>query len=852
MHVTRRLFVVLALCAAASGISAQDVEMLGRRYGTVPPAAYFQQRARDPNAYNFTRGRAAPGRMLERQRALAAGGVPGAASLNGPARLSPINDPVEGTFLIPVLLGQFSDSPATPPFSRATIQQEYFDAPTTSITAYYDEVSRGSVVLTGDTRNWVGWGNSMTQAAVTQNQSSLLCCGIGNWIKLLIDLQGGVNWGLYDNDGADGLPNSGDDDGYVDALAVIHPTMGAECGGTGSSGRIWSHKWALSFASNSGPKVTNSPSNAPGVPFIRIDDYFVQGAVQCGGSGLNEIGVFTHEAGHAFGLPDLYDTRSSGAHNGAGNWDLMASGAYGCTGQTPSRPCHMGAFTKAMLGWVDVTALPGDSDLGTLTLPPVESTGSVYLVYAGDGSGEYFLLENRQRMGFDQELFAEGLLVWQIDANALETRWFNNEVNASNHMAVWLRQADGCDDLGRTSSAAPPGCDAPGRRGDEGDPFPGASGNTAFHAGSNPGSISFPGTGTGLTVLDIAGVGNDVSFRALTRFTDLTLTVTGTSSATGIFTVDGDAVPAPPGNVVTSAPFEVRTVEAAGGEVLQEGVRSAFVEWTDAPNEPRVRLLQTPMNDTEYVAAYGGTQYELRVDLAGGVNGVAPGTIQTTPASPDLWFAPSTVVQLSAVPQTGFAFLAWTGALVGQSNPGSVVMNGPVLGGANFQLVYNVADVELSITATEAQDVQLVAESGTAPIHWTITAGSLPGGLTLSTAGRLTGAALDAGSFPVTVQALDGLGLAASATLTLDVEEPVLTVEALASHFLLSGPQLSGLQEVFLDRFGNGLDGFDLGDFRAWLLAHPALPLSAALTAPTSNPTPVRIPMRLHFKAEEP
>ena len=64
-----------------------------------------------------------------------------------------------------------------------------------------------------------------------------------------------------------------------------------------------------------------------------------------------------------------------------------------------------------MLGWVTVVTLPLDTDLGTLTLPPVETSGTVYLANAGDGSGEYFLLENRQEIGYDRGLRSEGLLV---------------------------------------------------------------------------------------------------------------------------------------------------------------------------------------------------------------------------------------------------------------------------------------------------------------------------------------------------------------------------------------------------------------------------------------------------------
>jgi hypothetical protein len=134
---------------------------------------------------------------------------------------------------------------------------------------------------------------------------------------------------------------------------------------------------------------------------------------------------------------------------------------------------------------------------------------------------------------------------------------------------------------------------------------------------------------------------------------------------------------------------------------------------------------------------------------------------------------------------------------------------------------------------------------------WSVLAGPLPTGLVLSPSGRLTGASLDLGSFPVSVEATDALGLTAAATLTLVVAEPAIPVADLASTFLLGGPSLSAMQQAFLDHQGNQSGGFDLGDFRSWVLAHPTLPLSAAI-APASEPTMVVLPLRLEKRSEGP
>ncbi|MDI6794221.1 MAG: hypothetical protein QME81_15390, partial [bacterium] len=85
---------------------------------------------------------------------------------------------------------------------------------------------------------------------------------------------------------------------------------------------------------------------------------------------------------------------------------------------------------------------------------------------------EYFLLEYRQRRGYDQDLPAEGLLIWHID---LGVGWGNK----NGHYRVELVCADGKLDPD------------PIRGNHAGDPFPGSTNTTSFTAslydGSDPG-----------------------------------------------------------------------------------------------------------------------------------------------------------------------------------------------------------------------------------------------------------------------------------------------------------------------------------------------------------------------------
>ena len=323
----------------------------------------------------------------------------------------------------------------------------------------------------------------------------------------------------------------------------------------------------------------------------------------------------------------------------------MGSGSWGCgaTGFDPARPCHMSAWSKHVLQWVEVDTLAPGQDLN-MVLPPVISGGRIALVEARDGSGEYFLLENRVRQGFDLNLFGEGLLVWHVDPAWLDTYWpWNTVNNNSTHLGVWLRQADGLGQLENPGSG--------GNRGDAGDPFPGATGNPAFHAGSVPQAYTHGGDASGLTLLDIERLGEDVAFRTLTRFQTLTVRTVGESTG-GLLAVDGVGLPGSAASL-SSAPFQSHLVEAAAGEPLGPGRRRAFDGWTDDPQAPRERLVQTGLTDAVYEARYTQEQVQLDVPLSGGRYDVAPGTLVSNPASADLWFPESTVVSLQAVPTPG-------------------------------------------------------------------------------------------------------------------------------------------------------------------------------------------------------
>jgi len=223
---------------------------------------------------------------------------------------------------------------------------------------------------------------------------------------------------------------------------------------------------------------------------IKINDYLIVPAIES--NKMVEIGVVCHEFGHALGLPDLYDRDDeNGISEGVGNWCLMAGGSWGGDGSSPELPCHMSAWCKEVMGWIEPVVL--DENAYQQLIPAVLDTPLVYKLWtkgnikpftydSGAGLGltadvgeEYFLVENRQQKGFDIKIAGSGLLIWHVD-NTVGRRQNDDE----KHKLVDLEEADARQDL-----------DFARNRGDDGDMYPGKSVNRFFNRTSNPNSLDY-------------------------------------------------------------------------------------------------------------------------------------------------------------------------------------------------------------------------------------------------------------------------------------------------------------------------------------------------------------------------
>jgi hypothetical protein len=172
----------------------------------------------------------------------------------------------------------------------------------------------------------------------------------------------------------------------------------------------------------------------------------------------------------------------------------MAGGSWNGNGDCPAHPS---AWCKAQQGWVTVVNQTANA---AVSFADVGTSHTVHRLWKDGSQGnEYFLVENRQRQLYDRMLPGDGLLVYHVDdavgSNADER-----------HPKVALLQADGNTELERGIN-----------RGDSGDPFPGATGNTSLTAASKPGTKSYGNLDTGVTLTKIGRSGPVITAQVTVR-----------------------------------------------------------------------------------------------------------------------------------------------------------------------------------------------------------------------------------------------------------------------------------------------------------------------------------------------
>jgi M6 family metalloprotease-like protein len=262
---------------------------------------------------------------------------------------------------------------------------------------------------------------------------------------------GGFDFSEYDANG----------DGLIDGINCFYAGV-TSCGWAEG---LWPHSGSVSWS-------------ADGVSAYR---YQVTGI----GTSLR-LSTFCHENGHMIcWWPDLYDYDHDSA--GVGRFCLMCSSG---SGTNPTQPC---AYLKYASGWTNTTILTDFQ----VDLPVPASSNTIYKYEHPTLSNEYYIIENRQRVGRDIGLPDDGLAIWHIDTNGDNS---DQQMTPSQHYLVTLVQADGRWDLEHNVNSG------------DGSDLWAAPSYTELTPDTDPNTSWWSGTASELAILDISASGMDMTF----------------------------------------------------------------------------------------------------------------------------------------------------------------------------------------------------------------------------------------------------------------------------------------------------------------------------------------------------
>jgi M6 family metalloprotease-like protein len=336
----------------------------------------------------------------------------------GPYRRSNSGVRTSGINRVLVLPVRFVDGNA-PPVTVNELQSRYFGGTEGGAVAEtYSLASRGIFKLRGVV---APWSHSQIIYRDYRGAPQLTTTRSGDYVlEAMRAADGTIDYGEFDNDGPDGFPNSGDDDGVVDGgVIVMNSDRDFYCDdGPGRGPHPHANiRW---LASNNLPHLTNDNSKNGGK--IGVMGYTQLSALACDGTSTNAT-VLAHELGHVlFAIPDLYH-----AIGGTGQiwetrrwivgcWDLMASGSgWGCGSGAPAfasgTMSTFSAWTRALNFWVEPAVVRTDLD-STYTVHAFPGGGTVLRVPIS--ATEYLLIEYREPGPGDRTPPASGVLIYHI------------------------------------------------------------------------------------------------------------------------------------------------------------------------------------------------------------------------------------------------------------------------------------------------------------------------------------------------------------------------------------------------------------------------------------------------------
>lgn len=292
-----------------------------------------------------------------------------------------------------------------------------------------------------------------------------------------------------------------DGDGEVDAVAVMY------AGTKTSANNLGGFAYMLKY-NNSTNDYVGMLNAGNGKKFNR---YFILQQMNSetnSETALTPIAQFVHEFSHTMGLKDHYCVYGGDCYKdfkdsvyqapGVHSWDVMGTGMYNGPVQGAT-PVGYSAFEKAFMGWISYRTL--EEAWKVTVLPPFITTDVAYKISVPGNNDEWFILENRQKMGWDANLPYHGMLIWHIDYDS--SAWWMDSLNDNpSHQRIDVVEAG---DLKVDSYSAGFFHDI-SREYLNDDPYPGTQGIKEFSA------VSWTGANLGVNLYQITERGGNICF----------------------------------------------------------------------------------------------------------------------------------------------------------------------------------------------------------------------------------------------------------------------------------------------------------------------------------------------------
>ena len=322
-----------------------------------------------------------------------------------------------------------------------------------SVRDYYREATYGKVDFQPCTESYVGAGKAndgIVRVSLGRAHPNPSSTGSANYkisYEAIKAANSYVNFKNCDTDGNGTID--------PDELHIYVVTAGYEESYNSSTPSVWGHR-------SSGTLLTNGWF-AGATSFLGDFGFggkMVGAYTQCGerqGSHMATIGIFCHELGHDLGLPDLYNTNSDSTGAGLGGYSLMANGSWGyVSGDSGSSPVHFDAYCLQELGIVTPTQVTTNGTWDGNLRSYKDSSGKNILKISTSVSSQYYLIENREPVGYDQGMNRYlssaakdkgGVAIYRVDTS------YSKNLTAGQQLVTFL-ESDGKGrlDAGTTTS----------------------------------------------------------------------------------------------------------------------------------------------------------------------------------------------------------------------------------------------------------------------------------------------------------------------------------------------------------------------------------------------------------------